>query len=121
MVFVGRLAEQKGVETLIAAASLMQRGDAQIVIVGDGPRRGAVEEAIRARGLGNRVRILGFRSHSHIPQILCHSDLFCLPSRYEELSSAMLEPMRAGLPIVATSVGGVPEALGAAGKTVAPR
>jgi glycosyltransferase involved in cell wall biosynthesis len=120
VVFVGRLAEQKGVDTLIAAASVIQRRDAQIVIVGDGARRRAVEEAIRTRGLGNRLQILGFRAHSHIPQILRHSDLFCLPSRYEELSSAVLEAMRAGLPIVATSVGGVPEALGTAGRIVAP-
>jgi glycosyltransferase involved in cell wall biosynthesis len=120
VVFVGRLAEQKGLDTLIAAASLIQRRDAQIVIVGDGPRRAALEAAIRTRGLEPRVRILGFRAHPRIPPILCHSDLFCLPSRYEELSSALLEAMRAGLPIIATNVGAIPDTLGPAGKIIAP-
>src|SRR5205807_10329313 len=82
VVFVGRLAEQKGVDTLLAAASLMRRADAHIVIVGDGPRRASLEEAIRAHRLEHRARILGFRSHRQIPQILSHCDLFCLPSRY---------------------------------------
>jgi glycosyltransferase involved in cell wall biosynthesis len=120
VVFVGRLALQKGIETLLKAASLMRRSDAQIVIVGDGPRRAALEREVRARGLGARVRIVGFRRHSEIPQVLSHSELFCLPSRFEELSSALLEAMRAGLPIVATDVGGVPEALDGAGRLVPP-
>jgi glycosyltransferase involved in cell wall biosynthesis len=120
VVFVGRLAEQKGVDTLVAAASLMRRTDAHILIVGDGPRRAALEQAIAARGLEHRVRILGFRGHRQIPPIISHCDLFCLPSRYEELSSALLEAMRAGLPIITTRVGGLPEALGGAGTLVDP-
>jgi glycogen synthase len=120
VVFVGRLAEQKGVETLLAAASLMRRADAQIVIVGDGPRRASLQAAIRAHRLEHRARILGFRRHAQVPQILSHCDLFCLPSRYEELSSALLEAMRAGLPIVATRVGGLPDALDGAGILVNP-
>lgn len=120
IVFVGRLAYQKGVETLIEAVALMGRRDAHLLLVGDGPRRAAVEQAIDAHRLHDRVRIAGFRSHAEIPSILRHSDLFCLPSRFEELSSALLEAMYAGMPIVATQVGGLPDALGRAGRLVAP-
>src|SRR5947208_621841 len=104
----------------LAAARLLRHADAHIVIVGDGPRRASLEQAIRAHSLEHRARILGFRSHGQVPQILSHCDLFCLPSRYEELSSALLEAMRAGLPIVATRVGGLPEALDGAGILVDP-
>jgi glycosyltransferase involved in cell wall biosynthesis len=107
------------VDTLLSAATMMRRQDAWILLVGDGPLRRQVEAGIREAGLQGRVRILGFRSHAEIPTILRHADLFCLPSRYEEVSSALLEAMRAGLPIVATGVGGISEALGGAGRLVA--
>jgi glycogen synthase len=118
VVFVGRLVHQKAVDTLLAAAATMRRQDARVLLVGDGPLRPQVEAGIRESGLEGRVRILGFRSHAEIPAILCNSDLFCLPSRFEEVSSALLEAMRAGLPIVATSVGGIPEVLDSAGRLV---
>jgi glycosyltransferase involved in cell wall biosynthesis len=118
LVFVGRLVHQKGVDTLLAAAARMRREDARILLVGDGPLRPQLEASIRESGLEGRVRILGFRSHAEIPAILANSDLFCLPSRFEEVSSALLEAMRAGLPIVATSVGGIPEVLDGAGRLV---
>jgi glycogen(starch) synthase len=120
VVFVGRLVHQKGVDTLLAAAARMRRQDAPILLVGDGPLRPKLEASIREGGLAGRVQILGFRSHAEIPGILCHSDVFCLPSRFEEVSSALLEAMRAGLPTVATSVGGIPEVLDGAGRLVAP-
>jgi glycosyltransferase involved in cell wall biosynthesis len=120
VVFVGRLAFQKGVETLVQAASLMRRTDARIVLVGDGPYRRAIEETIRAHRLEDRVRVVGFRSHTQIPRVLRHSDVFCLPSRFEELSTALLEAMRAGLPIVSSNVGALPEALDCAGRLVPP-
>jgi glycogen synthase len=120
VVFVGRLVHQKGVDTLVAAANIMRRTAAQVLLVGDGPLRPEIEANIRARGLQDRVRVAGFRSHAEIPSILCHSDVFCLPSRYEELPSALLEAMYAGLPIVASNVGAVPETLDGAGQLVAP-
>jgi glycogen synthase len=119
VVFVGRLVEQKGVDTLLAAAAMMRRKDARILLVGDGPLRRQLEARVRDAGLRERVQILGFRSHCEIPAILRHGDLFCLPSRFEEISSALLEAMRAGLPIVAADVGGIAEALDGAGRLVA--
>jgi glycosyltransferase involved in cell wall biosynthesis len=117
---VGRLAHQKGVDTLVQAVARMRSREARLLLVGDGPRRPELEAAIRRHGLTERARITGFRPHREIPAILSHADLFCLPSRYEELSSVLLEAMRAGLPIVATRVGGTPEAIGPAGRLVSP-
>jgi glycogen(starch) synthase len=118
IVYVGRLAPQKGVETLIDAVALMRTPAAHVLVVGDGPHRRTIETAIRRHGLADRVRITGFRPHREIPPILRHADVFCLPSRYEELGSALLEAMQAGLPIVASDVGGIPDALGPAGRLV---
>ena len=120
VVYVGRLARQKCVETLVAAAARMRTYAVQVLIVGDGPVRPAVEAAIRRHGVADRVRITGFRPHRDIPAVLRHADVFCLPSRYEELGSALLEAMQAGLPIVASDTGGIPEALGSAGRLVPP-
>lgn len=118
IVYVGRLVPQKGVETLVEAAALMRRPAIHVLVVGDGPRRGAIETAIHRRGLADRVRITGFKPHRMIPAILRHADVFCLPSRYEELGSVLLEAMQAGVPIVASDVGGIPDALGPAGRLV---
>lgn len=120
VVFVGRLAYQKGPEALIAAAARLRTPGVRVLLVGDGPLRGELERAIVHHRLTGRVRITGFRPHCEIPAILRHADLVCLPSRYEEHSSALLEAMRAGRPIVATRVGGIPEAIGPAGRLVAP-
>ena len=120
VLYVGRLVDQKGVDTLISAVTRMRSSEARVLLVGDGPKRAELELAIRRHGLEKRVRITGFRAHREIPAILQHADIFCLPSRYEELSSALLEAMHAGLPIVATRVGATAETLGSAGRVVAP-
>jgi glycosyltransferase involved in cell wall biosynthesis len=119
VVYAGRLAYQKGVDMLIEAFARVRTPGARMLLVGDGPQRGRLEEAIRRHGLSERVLIAGFRPHREIPAILRHADIFCLPSRYEELSSALLEAMHAGVAIVATRVGGSAEAIGSAGRIVA--
>jgi len=120
VVYVGRLAAQKQAETLVEAAARMRTTGVQVIIVGDGVGRPAVEAAIQRHGVGDRVRITGFKPHRDIPAVLRHADVFCLPSRYEELGSALLEAMQAGLPIVASDTGGVREAVGTAARLVTP-
>ena len=80
---------------------------ARLVIAGDGPERGRIENCVREHGLQDQVSLLGFRSD--VRPILAGADIFLMTSRYEGISIAMLEAMRAGLPVVATRVGGVPE------------
>ncbi len=108
VLFVGRLAFQKGVITLVEAAARMREA-AEVVLVGDGPDRAAVERRIAELGLQDRVTLTGSLRHAEIPGVLRHGDVLVLPSTYEELGSVLVEGMRAGLPIVGSATGGIPE------------
>lgn len=120
IVYVGRLAPAKGVDTLVEAAARLRTPSASVLLVADGPARSSLERAIRRHRLGDRVRIAGFVPHRDIPAVLAHADVFCLPSRYEELGTALLEAMQAGVPIVASDTGGIPAVVGSAARLVAP-
>jgi glycosyltransferase involved in cell wall biosynthesis len=106
---VANLRPEKGHDTLIAAASaIVQRhADAEFHIAGDGPGRASLERQVLVRGLSSRFHFLGERSD--IPDLLAQSDLFVLPSRSEACPNSLLEAMAAGLPIVASRAGGIPE------------
>ncbi len=110
--FVGRLSPEKGPEVLLGAA----RGSGLLVLVaGDGPLRGVLE----AEGAGRALRFLGFVPD--VGQVLAAADLLALPSRTEGLPMAVLEAMAAGVPVVASAVGSLPEVLGdGAGVLVPP-
>ena len=122
IVTVARLGYEKGLATLIEAAVVLARRHptAVTVIVGDGPMRAELTDKIAAAGLSGRVRLAGFRPD--VPDVLRAADVFCLPSHMEGLPNAVLEACAAGLPVVATGVGGVPELVvdGETGLLVAP-
>jgi glycosyltransferase involved in cell wall biosynthesis len=120
VLFVGRLARQKDPLTLVEAAARLRTPGAQVVLVGDGPLRGADEARIGRLGVGDRVHVAGFQAHKDVPAWLAHADVFAMPSAYEELGSALLEAMQAGLPIVASDTGGIPDAVGDAARLVPP-
>jgi sugar transferase (PEP-CTERM/EpsH1 system associated) len=102
---VGRLDPVKDQAGLIrAVAGIQGQRPAMLVIVGDGPLRGALDGLRYELGLGDRLRLLGERQD--IPQILQALDCFALPSVGEGVSNAILEAMATGLPVVATRVGG---------------
>jgi glycosyltransferase involved in cell wall biosynthesis len=108
---LGRLDEAKGfIYLLEAVASIRQEfNDLVVAIAGTGPLREQLENRAAALGLGERVRFLGFRSD--VQQLLDALDVFALPSRCEALPFALLEAMATELPVVGTSVGGVPEVI----------
>jgi glycogen(starch) synthase len=111
VLFVGRLAAQKGVRTLVAAAGLLEDPSAQVLLVGDGPERKALERETKRIGVGKRLHFVGFVAHDRLPAVLDHADLLVLPSLYEELGTVLLEAMQAGLPIVASKTGGIPDVI----------
>jgi 2-deoxystreptamine N-acetyl-D-glucosaminyltransferase/2-deoxystreptamine glucosyltransferase len=106
--YIGRIAPQKDVGTLVEAFGRV-REPACLLIVGDGPERRATEHRVRGSGpLAGRVHFAGFLPHSRIPAVLRHVDLLVLATRYEDLPSVLVEGMAAGLPVVASRVGGIP-------------
>jgi glycosyltransferase involved in cell wall biosynthesis len=113
----------KGVEYFLDAAALVasRRPDARFLVLGDGPSREEFECDARRRGLAGRVIFVGFRKN--VPRWLTEVTLSVLPSLSEGLSNAVLESMAAGVPIVATRVGGNPELVvdGVTGLLVPPR
>lgn len=103
MLFVGRLAEGKGVETLIAAVG--QRPGWALVVAGAGPLRKTLEE--QARDSGGNVHFVGFAAE---PEPLYRlADAVALASSMEALPTVLLEAAAYGKPVIASNVGGVPE------------
>jgi glycosyltransferase involved in cell wall biosynthesis len=111
ILFAGRLAEQKGVDTLLSSLDLLQhvRPDLRTLIVGEGPLRGKLEETARAFRLfeDRKVSFLGHRED--VPRLLAASDVLVLPSLYEGLPNVVLEAMRFRKPVVATAAPGTTE------------
>ncbi len=109
----GRLSREKGHADLItAAAELSRMGDLppfRVVIVGDGPERGALSRQAEALGIANKVVFAGFQRN--MAPYFAMARMLALPSHSEGSPNVVLEAMAAGLPIAATSVGGVPEIL----------
>lgn len=94
-------------------------GDAQLVFVGDGATRAAVERRVKELGAGDWVHFLGLRDD--VPGLLALSDLMVLPSIADAMPVVILEAMALGVPIVGTDVGDVGELLGTgAGVCVPP-
>ena len=104
---VARLDDQKGHKFLLEA--ICQLPEAIFVLVGDGPERASLEAQAHNLGVSGRVLFLGYRTD--IPDLLANCDLFVLPSIYEGLPLSVLEAMAAGKAVVATAVGGTPEAV----------
>jgi glycosyltransferase involved in cell wall biosynthesis len=111
VVSVGRLSREKGHADLIDAMSLLRELNAELkfklLIVGDGPELQSLQRAARRHGLDQHVMFVG-----HVSDVATHyaiADVMALPSHSEGSPNVLLEAMAAGVPIVATSVGGVPE------------
>jgi glycosyltransferase involved in cell wall biosynthesis len=103
---IGRLDAQKGYETLVRALPDLQ---ATAVLVGDGPTRGRLEGLAAELGVAERLVVTGWTDDArrHLPAFT----VFCLPSRSESFPLTVVEAMLAGLPVVATEVGSVAEAV----------
>lgn len=120
---VANLRKEKGIDLLVSAAKYVasKRPEVLFVVAGgaaDPTFAASVEQEINQSGLIETVKLLGFQKQIH--PLLSSADIFVLPSRTEGLSNALLEAMSAGLPCVATNVGGNRQALGDAGLIVPP-
>jgi glycosyltransferase involved in cell wall biosynthesis len=111
VVSVGRLSREKGHRYLVEAAAALARDGHRfaLVIVGDGREEAGLRKQVAERGLAGTVHLVGFRTD--IPAIMAEADVVALPSLTEGLPNVVLEAFAAGKPVVATRVGGVPEAV----------
>jgi glycosyltransferase involved in cell wall biosynthesis len=120
---VARLDPVKDLGTALEALSLLRQSmpHARLAIVGDGPERRALEELVARLKLDDCVHMTGHRSD--VRQLLPGFDVFVNTSESEGISLTLLEAMAAGLPLVATGVGGTPEVVidGETGTLVPPR
>lgn len=109
LISVGRLAEAKDHPNLLAAIELLRReGEpVELILVGDGELRGALEAEIALRRLETAVTLAGVRTDPE--RLLREADVFVLSSSREGFPVVVLEAMASGLPVVSTRVGGVPE------------
>jgi glycosyltransferase involved in cell wall biosynthesis len=96
---------QTAIETFARVAKT--RSDVHLVLAGEGPERSSIEAAIADHSLAHQVHLLGTRSDIH--HLLPAADLFLLTSISEGIPLTIIEAMAAGLPVVATAVGGIPE------------
>lgn len=108
----GNLTEVKGHRYLVAAVQkLVSRGsNVKCFIAGRGELEEALQAQIKKCGLEHHVFLLGYRSD--IPALLSAADIFCMPSLNEAFGYSLVEAMAAGLPVVASCVGGIPEVVG---------
>ena len=114
VLFVGRLAERKGVRYLLdAVATLPRTVVARAVIIGDGPERPALEAQVRSLGLDDRVVFRGWVSPDDLDRAYATADVFVLPAVVdargdtEGLGMVLLEAMAYRVPVVSTPLGGI--------------
>jgi len=104
---IARLDPVKDLGTLLDAVSRLARGPISLVMIGDGPERQALERRAAELGIADRVRFLGQRNDAR--EWLAGCDVYVNCSISEGVSLTILEAMAAGLPVIATRVGGTPE------------
>lgn len=112
---VANLRREKGYDVLLDAAAHLARvagpegPPIRVVAVGQGPLLEAMQARVAELGVGDRVQLLGYRPDA--VRVMAAFDLFTLASRHEGLPVALMDALVLGLPVVATRVGGVPEAV----------
>jgi glycosyltransferase involved in cell wall biosynthesis len=107
IIFVGRLAPAKRIDTLLKAVKKVKeiRSDLKVGIVGDGPLRNSLEDLTNQLGIKENVEFIGFKNNTEF--YYNSSRIFMLTSYYEGLPMAMVEAMACGIPCVVSSVGDV--------------
>jgi glycosyltransferase involved in cell wall biosynthesis len=123
LVCVSRLIPRKGVADLLQALAGITTLEYKLTVVGEGPIDADLGRMADDLGVSDRVRFVGYKSAEELDQYYVDADAFVLPTRSEAFANVILEAMAAALPVIATRVGGVAEAVvdGKTGILVEPR
>lgn len=127
LTYLGRLTREKGLFEAVAAMKIIAAdpnlGEIEFIIAGSGSDRMALENSIKEMGLIHRVRIIDPLFGSEKVRFLQTSDVFLFPSYHEGLPYSILESLAAGTPVIASNVGGIPDAVidGIHGLLIEPR
>src|SRR5438132_2960623 len=111
LVFVGRFYPEKGVVILVEAAAKLKREHlrVELILIGDGPSRAEIEQAIARHGLADEVKLLGWQGSERIREEILGSRALVLPSYAEGLPIVLMEALALHRPVVSTQVAGIPE------------
>ena len=116
ILFIGALTEDKGVSYLLESMAevFLKCPHTRLIIAGDGPQRSALQAASQKIDKESRIEFRGRIDHDNIPDLMAKADLLVLPSittldSIEGTPTVILEAMAAGLPIIASDVGGISE------------
>lgn len=117
--YVGRLADEKGLDTLLWAASELNES-VRVHLVGDGPARFRLEKLARELGIYERVAFIGPRPHEELDALYHEFDAAVLPSKTtdgwkEQFGRTLVEAMACGVPVIGSNSGAIPEVIGDAG------
>ena len=120
IISVGRLVHRKGQDRLVEALAQIKReiADVELVFIGEGPHREVLDGLVEKHGLQENVKFLGRISYGELPHYISKGDIFAMPSRsrlfgleVEGLGIVYLEASSCGLPVIAGSSGGAPDAV----------
>ncbi len=119
LVFIGRLVYEKGADDLVAAIDLLRDRlpDARALVIGDGPDKEALQNAVARQGLEDHVIFTGWVQPDEVPNYLAAADIFVGPSKtapdgwVEAQGLTFAEAMLAGTPVIATRSGGIVDAV----------
>jgi glycosyltransferase involved in cell wall biosynthesis len=113
IVYVGRLAPEKGLMSLLMAFGEVIRrcSGVRLTLVGEGPMESDLRREAERLQISSNIRFAGYQPPAAVARFLRHSDIFVLPSLREGLPISLLEAMGSGLAVVATTVGGIPEVI----------
>lgn len=121
LLFMGRLAKEKGIGVLINAMPMLEDYDVKVVIAGEGPEEKDARRLVSELNLNERVIFTGTLDEKRKLEYLSASDVFVFPSFSESFGMALLDAMACKTPIVASNVASIPEVVGKCGILVEPR
>jgi len=110
LITTSRLVEKNGIGDVIESLKYLPE-NVKFLILGTGPLDASLKEKARALDVGERVKFLGYIEHKEMPKYLKVSDIFIRPSLSEGMGNSFIEAMAAGIPVIATPVGGIPDFL----------